>query len=195
VLGDPELETETSNNLETNLEYDDGDTRLSLAVFRQDVKHYIERLTVNDELRQYRNLTQAEVHGVSYQWQTQFDWQNLYWKLKLGGQWLHGQDRVGAPIADIAPAQHRLSLTVLADDSQGFVAMTHRQSSNDIVSGELPTSSVASLDAGYTYQWDPQLQFSLNMSNLTNKLYVTSRDELAPYARGRDIHVTLRYSL
>lgn len=195
VLGDPNLKTETANNLEVAVSHTSAQSDFSLSLFHQEIKHYIERLTLNEALRQYRNLQRATIRGINYQWQYQTEYRQLDWRLSLSGQWLWAEGNNNQAIADIAPAKHRLGLNVFSDRGQGFVALTYRQASDDIVAGELPTSTVATFDMGYTLDWSSKIQLKLNVTNLTDKLYVTSRDDLAPFARGRDIHIGVSYTL
>lgn len=221
ISGDANLQTETATNIETSIAFAKDDFSASISLFQQDIDNYIERLTVNDESdtetfveerRQYRNLEQAEISGINYEIQYEFDsdflfgnnflfgdsllrknrhWNDLHWILNAGGQWLNGEDKNGNPVADISPAQHNFTLSFYADNSDGFITVTHRQSSNDIVSGELPTNSVTTVDAGYSLHINDKTKLTLNITNLTDQHYVTSRDDLAPFARGREVHVSL----
>jgi iron complex outermembrane receptor protein len=193
TLGDADLDTETAQNAELNLAFENKSSRASLSLFTQRIDHYIERLRVDSETRQYRNLNWAEISGINYQWQHAFDWQSLDWTLNLGGQWIRGEDQASADIADIPPAQHRISMRAQHENSQGFVALTHRQSSDHQVDGELPTSAVTTIDAGYSHTITANIQLSLKFTNLTDKLYITLRDDVAPYARGRDVHLSMEY--
>lgn len=209
TLGDANLKTETALNIETSLSWQTDNASGSVSIFRQDIDDYIERLTINDELRQYRNLDSARVQGINYQFEYQFEgplpgfrdspwkalnWGALNWKLSAGGQWLEGEDQAGNPVADIPPHQHRISLSAENDTFQGFIAITHRQASHDIVPGELTTEKVTTLDAGYTKQINSSTEISVNITNLTDQHYVTSRDDLAPFARGRDVHLSVGIS-
>lgn len=206
VLGNVSLLTETATNVESRLSYAKDEISASISIFQQEIDHYIERLigtaeTDNQELRQYRNLDRAEISGFNYQIKYEFDpdfllgknlfWDDLHWVVSAGGQWLNGEDQNGFSIADISPAQHNVTLSFFADNADGFITLTHRQSSSDIVSGELPTESVTTLDAGYNIQLNDKTKLSLNITNLTDKHYVTSRDDLAPFAKGLDMHFSI----
>jgi outer membrane receptor protein involved in Fe transport len=116
-------------------------------------------------------------------------------RAQIGGQWLTGEDQADNPLADITPAQHRFSLSISANKALGFIAVTHRQSSDDELAGELPVASVTTIDVGYSYQLNEATALQINLTNLTDRLYVTSRDDLAPFARGRDINISVRYRM
>ncbi|MAD74536.1 MAG: hypothetical protein CML20_07080 [Rheinheimera sp.] len=185
VLGDPDLRSEQANNVDVSLHYKALSSAFYLSVFQHNISHYIEQITLSPSLQQYRNLDRAKIAGVNYQLSHTFSAAGLAAELKLGGQWLTGEDNAGKLIADIVPAQHRMSLSIYAGKSEGFVALTHRSASDDSVPGELPTNRVNSLSMGYNYALSPAWQLSLNVTNITDAYYVTSRDDLAPPARGR----------
>ncbi len=194
VSGDTELNPESAVNQEINLAYDNNSFSWAISLFRQQIDDYIERITVNSELRQYQNLQQAHIQGVSYQSQYSFDWSDFHWQMRMAGQWLHGEDNNHQAIADIVPARHRLSLSLFGEDWQSFIAVTHRQASNHEVPGELPTKSVTTLELGYNLNASDNLALSVNVSNLSNAQYVVSRDDLAPFAKGRDLILSLKYN-
>ncbi|NVK56764.1 MAG: TonB-dependent receptor [Alteromonadaceae bacterium] len=189
--GVADLQTEQARNAEASLVYQTPESGMSFTLFTQHIDNYIERVDISDELRRYQNLDTARINGINYQASHSFDWARLHWLLRVGGQWLSGKDEHRHPLADIAPAQHRLSLTWYGNQSQMFIALTHRQSSNERVAGEQLTPSVDVLDAGYQYRVNDNLELSINLTNLTNAYYVTSRDDLAPFAKGRDVSVSV----
>jgi len=203
VLGDPALRSELANNLDVSLHYQGRSyqgasyqgvsSAFYLSVFHHDIKHYIERISVSQSLQQYRNLDRAKISGVNYQLSQRFSVVGLDAEFKLGGQWLTAENNAGEPIADIVPPQHRMSLSVYAGKAEGFVALTHRSASDDRVPGELPTNSVNVLSMGYSYALTPAWQLALNVNNITDTYYVTSRDDLAPYARGQQWVLSTEY--
>lgn len=195
VLGDPELKTENAINIQTSIQYEQADSLFELNIFHQRINDYIERLKINDELRRYRNLDSAEIQGISYRWQKQASWQNMDWKLSLNGQRLWGEDQSGESIPDISPAEHRLTLSLFTDNADAFISIKHRQNSDDEASGELPTPGTTIIDAGYSYHLNVRTKLTLNLSNIADKLYVTSRDDLAPFARGRDVQLSVSFVL
>ncbi|MCY7296644.1 TonB-dependent receptor plug domain-containing protein [Alteromonas sp. a30] len=193
VKGSLLLETETTLNAETSVSYRHGGFDVSITMFQQDIDDYIERIRVADDIRAYRNIDNATVSGGSYQGRYQFALMQLQWKIHFSGQWLHGENNSGQAIADISPTQHRLSVVALGDRSQGFVTLTHRHSSDHLVDGELPVSSVLIMDAGYQYQVNDRMQLAVNLTNVTNQDYVTSRDDLAPFAKSRDLNISCEF--
>lgn len=193
TLGNSELNTEQAINIELSLQYQLSQLTFSMAIFAQRIEDYIERVDVSQRLRQYRNLSSASVKGVNYQFSKRFVLGHFDTEVKMSGQWLQGEDDAGLLIADIPPHQHRLSLAAYGDNSYAFVAVTHRQSSGDVVNGELPTDSVTTVDIGYDYDFQSSWRTGLRLTNITDRLYVTSRDDLAPFAQGRALVLQLDY--
>ncbi|MDM7859399.1 TonB-dependent receptor [Alteromonas sp. ASW11-36] len=194
TFGDPALRAEQATNAEITLQYQQPTLLLSVALFNQRIKDYIERIEVSDTLRQYRNLYSATVQGINYQFGKRFTINQLDAELKFGGQWIQGEDDFGQRIADIPPHQHRISLAFHANNSHAFIAVTHRQASTATVDGELPTDSATVLDLGFEYDFQNTWQAGVRVTNVTDQHYVTSRDDLAPYAQGCAVILQLDYS-
>lgn len=193
VLGDVNLATEQAVNLQAALDYTSKNVSASLAVFRQRIADYIERERLADELLQYRNLDSASIHGLNYQ---------LSWsisealELAVNGQWLDGQDQDDNALVDISPDNHRLSLSYQGDSVwRSYVSLNYRQNKHDFGGGEQPLSSVVSMAIGGSWQLSPRWLLQAKLNNLTDKLYLTTADDKAPYARGRELQLKLSYQL
>lgn len=195
LQGDTELETETALNAEMNFAFSKENKQASVSLFRQHISDHIERVNITDELRQYRNLERARIDGINYQAQYQYDWRHLQGIFRVAGQWLQGEDKFQQRLADIPPAQHQLSFTLSGQNAEAFISFIHRQSSPDPIDGERATPSISWVDIGYKQQLSEQTMMAINLTNLNDTQYVTSRDELAPFAQGRNITLSLQYEL
>jgi|GEM_PF-323315 len=211
VLGNANLKTEQARNAQLSVQYEQQNSLLELSLFHQRIDNYIERVRINDELRQYRNIgsgengensnggDSADIQGISYRWQQQGSVNTIAsvvdWQWQLSGQWLSGENNAGQPIQDIPPAEHRAVWRLMGDVSQAHIAVRYRQRSNEIVNGELPTPGVTTIDLGFSHQFNDTLKLNLAVTNLTDKLYVTSRDDLAPFARGRNVQLGVVWGL
>lgn len=193
VIGDSDLKTETARNAELSLSYSNSLTNASISVFHQSIVDYIERVTIDDTLRRYQNVDNAKIRGLNYQLQHQFETQDWSIKFVLGGQWLKGENNNGVRIADIPPAKHRLQMSVTDGRKSGFLTLSHRQSSDEIISGEQATKDVTTIDVGVSMSINDQADLSINFTNLSNEKFLTSRDDLAPFAKGRDVNLSLQY--
>ena len=61
--------------------------------------------------------------------------------------------------------------------------------------GEVPLTRVSTLDISYTHYLDEQFEWTMRVTNLTDQIYRTSRDDLAPFASGQDFHFSVRDDL
>lgn len=186
VFGDANLPTEKARNIDLSLLYTTPSTRFSLSYFHQNIVDYIERLAVSDTIRQYQALEAANINGVNYQLKQRFILAGFSGELSLSGQWISGEDNNRQPVADIPPSQHRAALSLFFPRGNGYLAVMQRASSHEQVDGELPTESVNRIDVGYSHDVATNTKLSVHFRNVTDAYYVVSRDDLAPYARGRE---------
>ncbi|TDF34744.1 TonB-dependent receptor [Alteromonadaceae bacterium M269] len=190
ILGDPNLDTEQSVNIQTTLYYQNENLSAEFQLFAQQIDNYIERLEVSEDVLQFRNLQQADIIGASYD----FIWQaNERLNLRLGGQWLDGEDQDSNEVADISPNQHQLISNYQIGKWGLFGQLSFRQSKSEFGPGEQPVSSVFAINAGVSYQLNNQLSLTASLNNLTDRDYLQSTDDLSPLARGRDLQLKLTY--
>ncbi|GAB5384186.1 MAG: hypothetical protein Alis3KO_13090 [Aliiglaciecola sp.] len=188
--GDANLETENAKNIQLDIDYQGQHVSLGVSVFHQQIDNYIERIDLSSLLQQYVNLGDAEIDGVSYQ----SHWilsPNLY--LKLHGQWLWGEDNNGMPINDVSPHQHTIKLGWHQDSHELWINMAYRHAHRRVGSSELPTKKVVHFRAGYQHMLSPSLSMRVLASNITDKVYAVSTDDLAPNALGPNIEFNLTY--
>lgn len=193
VEGSSDLIPEKAVNIDTRLHFKSATSDVVMSLFHQSLQNYIERIVITENLRRYQNLDRVNIRGINYSAEHRFNAFDTEWRGHLGGQWVEGKRPNGEGVADIPPPQHRLSLSARHSDHQWFVAITHRQRSDELVADEQPTESVNIMDAGYHYHLNSQMRFGINLTNITNQHFVTSRDSLAPFARGRDIHINFEF--
>lgn len=193
TLSSTQLNSEESLNYEVKLRYTSENKELNISAFHQDIDNYIERIALSDTVRTYQNLLSAKIKGINYEYTQNIVLSNIDININLNGQLLNGQDNVGNSIADVPPNQHNLTFSINSSLGYGFLTVTHRQSSDNIVEGENSTNSANILALGYTYLIDNNWTASIRMNNLTDSRYVVSRDDLAPFARGRDVIFSAEY--
>ncbi len=107
LRGEPSLRAEHSRDAELAVQFRRAGFRGELMHWRRDYDDYIERVVINARLRSYGNIDSGTVNGQSL---------NLIWEpaadtlLSLRSSRMHGEAADGRRIADMAPAQHDLSL-------------------------------------------------------------------------------------
>ena len=105
-----------------------------------------------------------------------------------------GEDNSGDAVNDISPNQDDLRLGWQSELTSLWLNMTYRQKHNKPGTAELQTGDVVYFKVGYEQILSSALTASLNISNLTDKGYPVSTDELAPNALGRNIELNLVYT-
>lgn len=205
VLGDADLETERARNVQASISYNREDLVSSIDVFHQKIDHYIERITVSDDVQVYSNLDSATVSGISYQ----LDWrwsptatqrqievsEYGHWFAQLNGAWIHGEDNHGDTIADIPPSSQRLTLGYEMSELRLFTTLSYRASKRDIGDGERMLENVSTLDIGATWQFNPRTILQASWRNLTDQHYYVSADEKAAFAQGESVQFALTFLL
>jgi len=201
VLGDRRLDTERATNLQASLLYDSEEISGSVEVFRQHINHYIERISVSDEVLQYSNLDSATIRGISYQlqWEQQPQ-RSLHttqgqWHVQLSGAWIDGEDNQGNPIADIPPNHQRLNLGYKTAKTRFFSTLVYRASKKDMADGERMLANVLTLDIGAAWQLGQRTSFQASWRNLTNQQYYVSADDKAAFAQGKSVQLALTFLL
>jgi len=205
VVGDTDLETEQATNIQASLSYNSTDLTGSVEVFHQKINHYIERITVSEDVQIYSNLDSATIQGISYQ----LDWQQSqavnrpqnngtnqgYWFAQLNGAWIDGEDTLGSAISDIPPNSQRFTLGYELEDLRLFSTLLYRASKRDIGDGEKELDNVTTLDIGAAWQLSQRTSLQASWRNLTNQQYYVSADEKAAFAQGESVQLALTFLL
>lgn len=190
TLGDPTLTTEHARNIQFNTDYVGENLSVNVSVFHQSIDDYIERITLSDTLQQYVNIGNGKIDGASYRAMWSLS-PSLF--LHFQGQWLWGENELGAPLSDVSPHRHDVKIRWQSDVQKAWLNLTYRQAHTRVGSGELPTAPVVYLQAGYEHIVTTSFSYSVLLTNLTNELYPVSTDDLSPNAMARDLVLSLNY--
>lgn len=189
--GERTLLTEDSTNLQTDIEYRNKNIAVSVSLFHQSIENYIERVSLTPSLAQYKNLNDVVIKGANYTAKWTFS-PSFY--VRIQGQWLWGEDNNGEGVNDISPNKHDAKLGWQFDSKAVWLNMSYRQEHSNPGSSEIVTDSVVNFQVGYEQILSSALTASIYISNLTDKGFLVSADELAPNAQGRDITLNLVYA-
>lgn len=152
--GNPELETETSRNIEASLTYDIAGLSASVTGFRNDLSRLISAVLAPDtylpgiETLTYINLNEARLDGVS----ASFHWDPVS-RLALTGTmtYTRGKDRgTGRPIAGIPPLEAGLTARLSGDAGRWLELETQvaaRQARYVAEAGEVETPGYGVVNA------------------------------------------------
>jgi iron complex outermembrane receptor protein len=190
VTGNPDLEPETSLQLDLSLRYD-VNHRMHLAAygFRYRIDSLIERYKEADNYY-FRNRGEAEISGIEVEASITLA---KHLELQLGAQYLRGEVIDDGTPTDDVPAPGLL--LVLRGEPSGrwwWMARGAVYARDDRPGPtELEVGSYAVLDAGVGYHLSDALQLQLTARNLLDRAYPGSADEDAVLAPGRSFQLVI----
>lgn len=188
VLGQPDLEPESSLNLETGVRWSLPRGYLLAQVFRNDVDDYIERIDLETGERTFRNLTSGTLEGVEAELAVDL---SQIWSLNVGAHWLEGRSGAGEPLADVPQAEVKGGLGFERGRWRGDLRLRWRDEKNDPGPGEVALADAWLADLGVSVDLRQGLTFTVSGRNLFDETYLPSADDLAVPARKRAIHLGL----
>lgn len=195
VLGNPELDSETSRSGEVGLRWLGERAFVRGAWFKTRIGDYIERIELAPDLLTFRNLTSGTLEGFEIEGLVELAPRtDLTW----GGHRLSGRDDAGAPLADIPPDELRLAFRVAAGVGQWAAQLRWRGGKDQLGSGEKEIPSAVLLGASLRLDAGRHLgsgtELLLVASNLLDEDYFPAADRKASPAPGRSVGVSLVWS-
>ena len=209
MLGNPELDPETNNQLDLNFGYEAPNTAVSLDLFASYLQDFISsvidttlapRLPNSPGVRQFINIGQAWKTGFEFNWD-----QTLIAGLRQGLSmaYTYAQDlERDEPLPEIAPLdiRYRLTGSYLENKLRPQVALRYvadqRRVSDEF--GETTTPSFFTVDVTISYHFSKLLHGSLGMQNVFDETYyehlnrsVRGNQPRPIFAPGRNAFVSL----
>jgi iron complex outermembrane receptor protein len=190
VVANAGLGAEHSRSAELGLRRHGRPFSGSVAVFTTAIDDYIERVDLADGARSYRNLTRGTLRG-----------------LELEGRWqpespltIHGSVHVvrghtegGSPLAEIPADRVGLGLSWQQGRWSAKVDWQHRFAKDDPGPGEVETGSSEKLAAGIQVRLHRRLTLELSGTNLLDRTWLPTADELAVPVPRRSLGLGLRW--
>ncbi len=192
TFGNPQLQSETAQNIEFGFNYHNDNIKWLMSAFNNDIDHYIERIDMPDDTRTYRNLDKGTIKGVEFGFNHQLSDSFSY---ELSGHHLKGRDINGDAIADISPNKLQLALNYDHQQWQAQLRIKHRFSHRSVASGEQPLDSVNIVTGHIDYYLSDSWQLTLWADNLLNKEYAVTSDDKSALSNERRFGVTLSWSM
>ncbi len=191
VIGNPDLEPESSWNVDLGLRWYGSKAFWNVQTFQLRIADYIERVDVEDDTRTFVNLTSGTIRGVEIEGFYQLAER---WLLSWSGHLLAGEASDGGPLADVSPDRLQAAVEYDHGDWQGRLELQHRAAKDDPGSGEVALRAADLVSASLSYRITPALALSLRGRNLLDEEYRSSADDKTAIAPGRSVGVGLTWS-
>ncbi|MBI4916355.1 MAG: TonB-dependent receptor [Acidobacteria bacterium] len=190
ITGNPDLESETSNQLDVALRYRGESWQLALYGYLYRIDDLIERYKSGDNYY-FRNRGEAEMKGVELEGSLALSPRVT---LQGGLQLPHGEIRDDGRPTDGVPADGGF-VVIRQELSPSWwwlarVASYTRDSNAGPTEQEIPGYTL--FDAGVGYRLSELLELQLYGRNLTDRAYSSSADSAAVLAPGRSVQLALR---
>ena len=183
IEGNPDLEPETSLQLDVIARYDTGVVALSSALYDYRISNLIERYQAGPNSFLFRNRSAARIRGVELEARAALPHAFV---VSVTAQSSRGRDDDdGTPLDDIAPASISFVTRHSLHAISSYVRVTGFASHNAAGPSEVPTPSYCLIDAAASWRVTPQLQIVGTLRNLLNDSYYSSAGPRWVYAPGR----------
>jgi outer membrane receptor protein involved in Fe transport len=188
ITGNPDLESETSLQLDAALRYSRPRWRVAVYGYQYRIDDLIERFEDEPDFFLFRNRGRARLRGFELEGHVQL---GTGFSVELSGSLLTGDALDdGEPLADIPPAT--LSLRLGRDWEGGFVQLRTALYGDDARqgSGEVERAGYGVVDLFAGIDLARALQLRLSARNLLDEEHFTSTDRRATLAPGRALLVS-----
>ncbi|MCM2269385.1 MAG: TonB-dependent receptor [Thermoanaerobaculia bacterium] len=187
VVGNPDLDPESSLQFDLAARRTLGRTALAVYAYRYEIDDLIERFRVGDDFR-FRNRGQAALEGFEVEAQSRLDER---WTLEGGAAWTRGRTDGGASIDD-QPAPNLFAGARYADAwGYAFARLALHGEKDDPGPTEIRRGGYALVDLGGGWQISERLELRAVVRNAFDRRYSGSPDEAADVSPGRTLQLGL----
>jgi iron complex outermembrane receptor protein len=185
VVGNPDLEPETSLQLDLGTRYSRGRTAFGLFVYRYEIDDLIERYSVGDNF-QFRNRGEGRIEGIEAEVQAALAER---WSLEAGAAVSNGTTDGGAELDDIAPPNGWVNLRYSFGRAFAYGRVTTFLEHDDPGPTELERPGYTLFDLGGGYRFNEAIELRLLVRNAGDRRYTAAADNAADLAMGRSVSV------
>lgn len=192
TLGNAALKPEKSNGIQAKwMKSFSATWQIDAESYYYQLDNYIERYSVSEGIRSYRNLDKAKIYGaelkVSWQGNGNFSDVSMLW----AGQYQIGKNNAGDYLADLLPGNVSWQITWLRNELSIVNQFKWQFSHSKVGSGELPRNSALLWELSASLQISDDLVASVYGNNLTNEDIYATADEDSALIQGRVIGIKL----
>jgi outer membrane receptor protein involved in Fe transport len=187
VVGNPELDPESSFQLDLAVRRSFGQSAVGLYVYRYEIEDLIERYQEGSDFF-FRNRGEAKIEGVELELQSRF---LDHWAFEGGAAWSDGATDGGAEIDDVAAPNLFAGVRYADRWGYAFARATLVDDQDDPGPTELARDGYALLELGAGWQLHPAVELRLTVKNALDEAYTGAADDAADRSPGRAIGLAL----
>lgn len=187
VIGNPDLEEETSLQFDLGTRWRKGATAFGLFAYRYEIDDLIERYSDGDNFR-FRNRGQGTIEGIEAEMQLVIAED---WSVEAGLAVSNGETDGGAEIDDIAPPNGWVTLRYSFARTFVFGRVAAFLEHDDPGPTELARPGYTLFDLGGGFRLSEAIEFRCLIRNLADKRYYGSPDNAADLATGRIVSLAV----
>lgn len=191
VIGNQDLESETSFNIDLGVRWSGKRSHFALFVFENRIDDYIERVEIAPDLLTFFNLTSGTFQGFEFEG---FHQASRTLRFTFGGHLMEGESDQGGPLSDVPADRLRAGLQFSKGRWSLGAEGQYRFSKSDFGSGEkeIPAATLLSFSLGRALT--SRVSLRATVSNLLNERYFAAADRKASEARGRSLGLHVSWS-
>jgi outer membrane receptor protein involved in Fe transport len=187
VVGNPQLEEETSTQLDLALRYGAARRRVAFYAYRYEIDDLVERYADGDNFR-FRNRGEAVITGVEAE--SQIDLTEVL-RGDFGAAWADGEADGSDPLADISAPNGWLGLRWANGAAHLHGRVTVVLEKDDPGPAEKARPGYTLFDLGGGWRFSEALELRVMVRNLGDKFYIAAADELSAPSPGRTLQISL----
>ena len=188
VVGNPDLESETSTQFDGALRWQRGNRSLALLGYHYTIHDLVERFRAGADFN-FRNRGEAEVKGVELELATALP---LGFALQVTGAVARGEAvDDDAPLDDIAGPNLHTALRWAGRNTSAFVHVFFVGEDDRPGPVETARDAYTTADVGFGWMFSPAAELRVQVRNVFDERYPGSADENAALAPGRSLSIGL----
>ncbi|MEO7972222.1 MAG: TonB-dependent receptor, partial [Thermoanaerobaculia bacterium] len=187
VVGNPDLEEETSLQFDLGTRWRNARTAVAFFAYHYDIDNLIERYSAGDNF-QFRNRGKGTVEGIEAEVQTTIAED---WSLEAGLAVSDGGTDGDAEIDDIAPPNGWVTVRYSFTRAYAFGRVTTFLSHDEPGPNEFERPGYTLFDLGAGYRFSEAIEMRVTARNVGDKRYYSTPDNAADLAAGRVVSLAV----
>jgi outer membrane receptor protein involved in Fe transport len=183
VVGNPELDPETSLQFDLAVRRTVGRSALGLYAYRYEIDDLIERFQDGDDFH-FRNRGEARLDGLEAeaQWAA-----SDRWSLEAGAAWTRGRTDAGEPIDDQPATWGFVGARRSFERGYAFARLASHAEKDDPGPTELERAGYTLVDLGGGFHLTEAIELRLAVRNALDRDYFGAADDAADRSPGRSV--------